>query len=244
MSEEYLIYSGRRPIRTILEWLIHIAFAAITEFKVFGRENVPEKGSLLIVSNHFSFIDPVATINAIPRPLEFVGGAQLPNAPVIVRFIPRLWGTYKVYRGTSSRDALQAAADILSMGGAVCISPEAGSWATVLRPPRPGAALIAARSGTPILPVGLDGLTDVFPFLRRGKRARVTVRIGKPFGPFKHEAKSRADRKRLDEIGHIMMQKIAELIPPERRGFYSKDEKIREAAKGTEIYPWENMQET
>jgi 1-acyl-sn-glycerol-3-phosphate acyltransferase len=223
--------------------LIHIAFTTITDFKVFGREYVPRGGPLLVVLNHFSFIDPVATIHAIPRPLEFVGGAQLPNAPVIVRFIPRLWGTYKVHRGSSSRDALQAATDILSLGGAVCIAPEAGSWATVLRPPRPGAALIAARSGAPILPVGLDGLTDVFPSLRRGRRARVTVRIGKPFGPFKHQAKSRADRKRLDEIGHVIMRKIAELIPPERRGFYSDDASVREAAKGTEIYPWENIQE-
>jgi hypothetical protein len=34
------------------------------------------------------------------------------------------------------------------------------------------------------------------------------------------------------------MRKIAELLPPERRGFYSEDPIIREAAKGTEIYPW------
>jgi len=239
-----LIYSRRRPIRAILEWLIDLAFAAITDFRVLGMENVPAQGSLLVVANHFSFIDPVAAIRAIPRPLEFVGGAQLPNSPAIVRFIPRLWGTYKVHRGSSSRDALQAAADILSMDGAVCVMPEAGSWATVLRPPRPGAAVIAARSGAPILPIGLDGLTDVFPYLRRGRRARVTVRIGKLFGPFRQEARSRADRKRLDEIGHTMMRKIAELIPPERRGFYSDDACIREAARGTEVYPWENVQET
>jgi hypothetical protein len=36
-----------------------------------------------------------------------------------------------------------------------------------------------------------------------------------------------------------MMHQIAQLIPPERRGFYSDDPAVREAARGTEIYPWE-----
>jgi len=39
------------------------------------------------------------------------------------------------------------------------------------------------------------------------------------------------------------MGNIAELIPPERRGYYSSDPLIREAARGTEIYPWENHPE-
>lgn len=42
----------------------------------------------------------------------------------------------------------------------------------------------------------------------------------------------------MDEIGHEIMRRIAELIPPEQRGHYSDDPAIREAAWGTEIYPW------
>jgi hypothetical protein len=47
----------------------------------------------------------------------------------------------------------------------------------------------------------------------------------------------------LDEIGHTIMRQIAELIPPERHGFYSDDPAIREAARGTEIYPWSDAVE-
>jgi hypothetical protein len=39
-------------------------------------------------------------------------------------------------------------------------------------------------------------------------------------------------------IGHEIMRHIAELLPPEKRGHYSDDPAIREAAKGTEVYPW------
>jgi len=70
------------------------------------------------------------------------------------------------------------------------------------------------------------------------------VRIGKPFGPFTVEGKGRERREQLEAIGHEIMQRIAELIPPEMRGFYSPDPAIRAAAKGTEIYPWADEPET
>jgi 1-acyl-sn-glycerol-3-phosphate acyltransferase len=113
----------------------------------------------------------------------------------------------------------------------------------VLRPARPGTAFLAWRSQARLLPVGFDGLLDVFPALRRGKRARVDIRFGKPFGPFDVSGSAQAKHLRLEEIGHEIMQHIAELIPAERRGCYADDPAVREAARGTEIYPWENAPE-
>ena len=69
------------------------------------------------------------------------------------------------------------------------------------------------------------------------------ARIGKPFGPFAASGRGRERRRQLEEIGHEIMRHIADLIPPERRGFYSDDPAIREAAKGTEIYPWADKAE-
>jgi hypothetical protein len=92
--------------------------------------------------------------------------------------------------------------------------------------------------------VGIDGLLEVLPHLKRGRRAKVTLRIGKPIGPFMATGKGRERREQLDEIGHAIMRSVAELIPPERQGHYSPDPAIREAAKGTEIYPWDTKTET
>ena len=142
-----------------------------------------------------------------------------------------------VYRGTGQRYALRAAESILAQGGVLGIAPEGGSWATVLRPARPGAAFLAARTGATILPVGIDGADQLFPSLGKLRRARVTARIGKPYGPFQVEARGKKRREQLDELGHEIMRRIADLIPPEKRGYYSDDPAIREAAKGTEIFP-------
>jgi 1-acyl-sn-glycerol-3-phosphate acyltransferase len=236
-------YPRRRVIRAILRRLIDAAFYVLTDFIIEGRENLPESGPLLLVGNHFSFIDPVAMIYATPWPVEFVGGFHMPNAPPIVRWIPKVWGRYPVLRGTGSRYALRAAEAVLRQDGILGIFPEAGSWATVLRPARPGAAYLATRTGAPLLPMGFDGLTEVFPSLRKGRRARTTVRIGKPFGPFQATGRGRARRRQLDEIGHEIMKHIAGLIPPERRGHYSDDPAIRAAAQGTEIFPWDEAPE-
>ena len=177
-------------------------------------------------------------IRATPWPLEFVGGFDNPSAPPVVTWIPKVWGRYPVFRGTGSRYALRGAEAVMAQEGVLGIFPEGGSWAAVLRPPRPGAAFLAARTNARMLPMGFDGLIDVFPRLRKGRRARVTVRIGKPFGPFAATGRGRERRRQLEEIGHKIMRRIAELIPPERHGYYSDDPAIRDAAKGTEIYPW------
>ena len=230
----------RRLIRAVLRGLIRFALAVLTDLHVTGQENVPLEGPLLVVANHFSFIDPLAMIRAIPRPLEFLGGFRMPNAPAIVRWIPRLWGIYPVFRGAASRDGLRAATAALKRGGALGVFPEAGSWATVLRPARPGTAFLAAETGAPIVPMGIDGLTAIFTCLRRGRRARVTLRIGPPFGPFYVTGHGRERRAEFDRLGHEIMRHIAELIPEEARGHYADDPANRAAAQGTELYPFQD----
>ena len=229
---------GRRLLRTFLQALSVPAFDALTRVEITGRENLPKSGPLIVVGNHFSFIDPVCFVRLAPWHIEFVGGADMPHAPLWARLIPTLWGYHPLYRGTGAADSLKAAVGILNRGGVMGIFPEAGNWATVLRPARPGAAFIAVQSGAPLLPVGLVGLNNVFPSLSHRCRAKIQFNIGKPFGPFTASGHGRERRKQLDEIGHEIMRHIAELIPPERRGHYSDDPAIREAAKGTEIYPW------
>jgi 1-acyl-sn-glycerol-3-phosphate acyltransferase len=234
-------FKTRPFVRTILSALSIPAFGLLTDLEIKGVENLPKGGPLLVAGNHFSFIDPVAFVRMAPWEIEFVGGAANPHAPIITRIIPILWGYHRLFRGTGARGALRAAELHLKEGGILGIFPEGGNWATILRPARPGTAFLTTRTGARILPVGLYGFTEVFPSLFRGRRAKVTINIGKPFGPFEvSESHNRKRRAQLDEIGHEIMRRIAKLLPPELRGHYSEDPTIRAAAAGTEIYPWED----
>jgi 1-acyl-sn-glycerol-3-phosphate acyltransferase len=233
----------RGLVRWILHKLSYPAFGLLSKLEIFGEENLPQNGPLLVVGNHFSFVDPAAFVRVAPWPLSFVGGAVPPHAPKFILFIPRMWGFLPLYRGTGSTFALKEAKKILNRNGVLAIFPEGGNWANVLRPARPGAAFLATQTEARILPIGLDGMETVFPNLRKFRRAKITVRIGKPFGPFKVTGKGRERRKQLDEIGHEIMRRIAELIPPEKRGHYSDDPAVRAAAQGTEKYPWADKRE-
>lgn len=243
MANQDTTYKPNRRLRNVMQWLARRLFHILSHFEVEGEENFPESGPLIMVGNHFSFLDPPAFISVAPWPMEFIGGAFTPHAPKIVRFIPKLWGYLPVYRGTGSTFALKEAQRILNNGGVIGVFPEGGAWAQVLRPARPGAALLTATARAKILPVGLEGFPNLFPSLRKFKRATVKVRIGKPFGPFSMSGSRYNRRKQLDEIGHEIMKHIAELIPTEKGGLYSSDAKVRKASKGTEYYPWEGLRE-
>jgi 1-acyl-sn-glycerol-3-phosphate acyltransferase len=237
-----IVYPRRVFIRKFCKLLASGAFSLLSDLQVEGKENIPETGPLLVIANHFSFIDPVAVLHALPYPIEYVGGAEFPHAPGIVKLLPSLWGYYPVFRGTGSRFALRAAEEILKQDGVLGIMPEGGAWAEVLRPARPGAAYLAAQTGAKVLPLGIHGLNDIFP-MKLGQRPPAVVRIGKPVGPFSVTGKGRERRKQLDQIGLELMQAIAALIPDRFRGFLAEDPATRAAAKGTEEYPWENLVE-
>ena len=238
MNDEFS-YPRRLFIRRTAKTLASAAFFLLSDFQVKGKENLPESGPLLVVANHFSFIDPVAVMRALPYPIEFVGGAEFPHAPTIVQALPKLWGYYPVFRGTGARYALRAAEAILSQDGVLGIMPEGGSWAEVLRPARPGAAYLASKTGARLLPLGLYGLNEIFP-LQWGKRPTVHVNIGEPIGPFHADGRGRERRRQLDQIGEKIMNAIAALLPDRYRGYLAEDPTIRKAAAGTEVYPWES----
>jgi 1-acyl-sn-glycerol-3-phosphate acyltransferase len=195
----------------------------------------------LVVANHFSTLDTGALVAAVPWPIKFLGGFQMVDAANAVKWIPRLWGYYAVRRGSVSRTAMHAAKAVMMQDGILAIFPEGGSWAQVLRPARPGTAYLAAQTGARLMPIGLDGLVDLFPALRHGKRATVTARIGVPFGPFPVAARGRAGRETLDDLGEMLMKEIAVLLPPERRGVYADEPALVAAAQEAAIYPYDYL---
>lgn len=236
-------YPRRRVIRYLLNKLARLTLHTLSDFRVIGRENLPDSGPLLLVGNHFHFGDPVIAVAIARWPMEFLGGFQFVDGPTWVHWIPAVWGFYKLRRGNASKDALRAGTAVLKQNGILGIFPEGGSWADVLRPPRPGTAYLAVRSGAPILPIGIDGLTNLFPYLRQRKRATVTVRIGKPFGPFTAEGRGRQRREQLDAISDEIMLQIAALIPPEHHGVYSTDPALRAAAEKVSAWRYDEVAE-
>ena len=147
-------YPRRRLIRRALKSAISLAASVITDYRIEGQENLPKQGPLLIVGNHFHFLDSIGPIHCTDYLLEFINDTLMPNAPASMKFLPSLWGTLKILQGSANLEAIRASEAVLAQGGVLAIFPEGHVHRLPLGKPLPGASFLALRSGVPILPIG------------------------------------------------------------------------------------------
>ncbi|HEY8394152.1 MAG TPA: lysophospholipid acyltransferase family protein [Thermaerobacter sp.] len=149
-------------------WLL---FALVFRWDVRGLEHVPKGGPLLVVANHFSWLDPPLVGTVLPRKVHFMAKQELFRYPLFGWLLKRV-GAFPVRRGHPDRQALRHSLDLLRRGEVVGLFPEGTRNRGSLGPFEPGAGLLAVKSGAPVLPVAIDG-----PY-RIGRQVR--VRIGPP----------------------------------------------------------------
>jgi 1-acyl-sn-glycerol-3-phosphate acyltransferase len=216
----------RKLIRGILTAGINFFASILTRWEIEGLENLPAKGPLLIVGNHFHFLDTVAPIHTTRWPVEFVGDLVMPNAPPIMRLFPNAWQTLKIQQGTPNFEALQASQAILEQNGVLVIYPEGHVHSGPLHPALPGAAYMALRTGVPILPMGTISDNDwkLFKTISENKRRlKIFTNIGEVFGPIETSNPERPTREEIKAAGHLIMTKIAALLPQEYRGEFDPE---------------------
>lgn len=216
-------YPRNRFRRGVLKAGIGLLTYTMSRFTVLGKENVPPVGPLIVVTNHFHFLDAALLILASPWPLEFLADFEMPNVPPVLKFFPDFYGTYDVVQGAPNLEALRASEAILAQKGVLGIFPEGRVHKPPLRAALPGAAFLALRTGAPILPVGVysDNDWDNFGTIRqKGRRIRATCRFGEVFELMKVENPRRPTREEIRLAGEQIMIAVAKQLPPEMRGAY------------------------
>jgi len=210
----WVYYFGRGLIRFLV---FFFAF-----WKVKGKENIPGEGPLLIVSNHLYIADPPMLAASIPRKSVFMAKEELWHNRWS-RYWVENFGAFPVKRDSFDRDAIRRAEYWLRQGRAVIMFPEGGrSKNAQLKTALPGAALIAAHTNVPILPVGITGSEKLkklgWSFLHH---PTITVNIGRPFNL--PPADGKPTRVQRQQMIDFIMRKVAELLPPEYRGVYAAE---------------------
>ncbi|MBC1241679.1 acyl-phosphate glycerol 3-phosphate acyltransferase [Nostoc linckia z18] len=146
---------------------------------IYGAENVPESGPLVVVSNHASYFDPPIVSNCVRRPVAYMAKEELFKIPVLAQAI-KLYGAYPVSRGSADRNAIRAALEYLNNGWAVGVFLQGTRTPDgKITDPKRGALLLAAKAKAPILPVSVWGTEAILEKGSKIPRAvPVTVRIG------------------------------------------------------------------
>ena len=156
-------------------------FRKLFRIHVIGSDNIPQKGSYIVASNHRSHLDPPVLNSFFPEPLVFLAKEELFKPPF--GWMIRHMRAIPVKRGSGGVETLEKALELLQKGCKVGIFPE-GTRAKpgeFLRP-KPGIGLLAVKSGVPVVPVLIEGTDSVLP---RGSRLpipgpKIEVFVGKP----------------------------------------------------------------
>jgi 1-acyl-sn-glycerol-3-phosphate acyltransferase len=160
---------------SIIAPMLHVYFRV----RIYGIENVPQQGPLIVVSNHASDFDPPILSACVGRPVAYMAKEELFKVPVLKQAI-QLYGAYPVKRGSGDRSAIRAALASLESGWAAGVFLEGTRTPDArITNPKLGAAMIAAKANAPLLPVSLWGTEKI---LKKGstvpQRVPITVRIG------------------------------------------------------------------
>jgi 1-acyl-sn-glycerol-3-phosphate acyltransferase len=211
-----------------LAWVRAILLVAAS-LDIRGKKNVPREGPLILASNHLNNADPVILTHAIPRQIAWLTKAEWFSTPVIGPMF-RWGGMIPVRRFEADLGALRKAQDHLKDGGCLGMFPEGTrSREMSLKEGEPGSALIALRTGAPIIPVAVWGTENVKLPRDILRRTRAHIRFGEPFTL---ERSARISRKDVAAGTERIMQEIAALLPEKYRGIYGgADQSPKEAVE-------------
>lgn len=184
----------------------------LCRLRVEGQEHVPDWGGCIVACTHTRGPDYVLLGYAAPRQVFYMAKAELFRIhPWLSKF---LWavGTFPVERGRSDIAAIQAAEQLIGDGHALGMFPEGTrSLSSVLSKGKTGVARIAMQTGAPVVPAAVINAEAIFTKL--GRRPEVIVRFGPPLHLTDAEGNHRQNTDRI-------MLAIADLLPPEKRGYY------------------------
>jgi len=178
--------------RVVLRFLFTVLF----RLKAHGVEHIPREGGVLLCSNHISVLDPPTLGIHVPRRLHYMAKSELFKFKPFAALITAL-GAFPVKRGGVSKEAIRTSLQLLRDGHAILMFPE-GTRNSDASSAKRGAALLAIRSGAPVVPC------RIVPGYRLFRRTHVIY--GQPidlssFG-------DSVDGDALDRATELIMQRI------------------------------------
>lgn len=185
----------------ILRTFLRGAFCTLRRVKVYGAENVPEQGAVLVAANHVGMLDMFMIGYRLPRLVHWMAKEELFKYKLPARFI-RYFGAYPINRKVRDTSAARTTFELLEQGEMVGIFPQ-GTRARKGQPiPKAKAGVVkyAVETDTPVLPVAIWGKTHLF--------GKMYVRFGEPFRYPQPPEGEHYDKKQYMEMAQKLLDDI------------------------------------
>ncbi len=207
----------------VVRFLVRIGVLSWIRVRVEGEEHLPKSGPCLLLPNHQSALDPLLVQGICRRSVATMTKSTQFGTPFF-RWILTACDAFPTRRYRVDPHAVRTALRGLEQGRIVCLYPEGErTWDGRLQPLRRGAVGLALRSGVPVIPVGIEGMFDVWP--RWSSRPRllrtVHLRFGEPihFGVHRGRwARQQAHAEAEERIRTALLRLSGERRPPTGQG--------------------------
>ncbi len=207
---------GFPPLYRALRSLSAPLLRSLFRLTVTGAEALPASGPLILAANHHNYLDGVVLAVAVSRPIAFLVMPRVWHASLLHPAFHRRIGSVAVNLERPDSGAIKRVLRLLEAGRAVGIFPEGPfSREGRLVGGQPGVALLALRSGAPVVPAAIDGTFEAM----RGRPWHLPrphplrVRFGAPMTfATRRRAVGRAERA---EVTRRVMSEIGRLLGPD-----------------------------
>jgi 1-acyl-sn-glycerol-3-phosphate acyltransferase len=188
------------------------------DLRVAGVERLPASGPFIVAANHHNYVDGVVLGVALPRPIAFVVMPRVYHASPLHPLFHRWVGSIPVSLERPDPGAIRRVLRVLESGRVIGIFPEGPfSREGRLVSGQPGVAMIALRSGMPVVPAAIEGTYEALVGRRFyvPRRHPLSVRFGAPmhFARARHRRVTRAERA---DVTRRIMAEIASLLEVDR----------------------------
>jgi len=170
--------------------------------EIYGKENIPMSGRLILCSNHHSNWDPVTLAVFFPRQVHWMAKKELFKNKIFAKLLFSL-GVFPVDREGNDLTAIKKSLRILKEEKVLGIFPE-GTRVKYFNDDfiKSGLALIAVKSQSPVLPIYSEGKYKLF--------SKIKIIIGQPIY-IELEDNVKLSNEKYTEISKDIMRKVYEL---------------------------------
>ena len=208
--EKKRYYFTDTPQRRALIGIARSIFKLILTTDVRGLENFPHEGPAILAANHVTNFDVFPMQFALPRPIFFMGKAELFKNPLVDLLLRNLSG-FPIHRGEKDDWAMRHAAKVLKHGQTLGMFPEGKrSKGKGLAVAKTGAARLAIEGNCAIVPMAVVGSDQ---FFKRLPDVRANHDI--------LTAPTQAGESTLALTDRLMFT-LAQALPEEMRGAYAE----------------------
>lgn len=197
-----------KMLYSFLKLIAFFLFKVFFNIKIYGRENIPKTGQVIIAGNHLSYLDPILLGVAVNRKLNFIARDSLFKNVFFAKFL-KMINTFPLKKeGIIDLRAIKEALSRLKSGGAVVIFPEGTrSIDGKLKEGLSGVGMIASKAGCPVVPAFIKGTDKAFPVGAKFiKFKSLSVYFGRQIFPDKS-----FDKKSYKELSQRVMDGINKL---------------------------------